>query len=137
MARLKYWAWISCIHDVRPLTKYRLTEALGGPDKVFFAERDELLAAGAAEKEAELLSDKSMAAAERALAKCEENHIDVLTIQDARYPERLRNIPDPPLVLYILGKLPPVDEALLIAVVGRSEERRVGKECRSRWSPYH
>src|SRR3712207_9561528 len=29
----------------------------------------------------------------------------------------------------LLG-LPPV-------VVGRSEERRVGKECRSRWSPYH
>src|SRR2546426_8809617 len=23
------------------------------------------------------------------------------------------------------------------AVVERSEERRVGKECRSRWSPYH
>src|SRR3712207_3924065 len=23
------------------------------------------------------------------------------------------------------------------AVVPRSEERRVGKECRSRWSPYH
>ena len=22
-------------------------------------------------------------------------------------------------------------------VGGRSEERRVGKECRSRWSPYH
>ena len=23
------------------------------------------------------------------------------------------------------------------ATSGRSEERRVGKECRSRWSPYH
>ena len=23
------------------------------------------------------------------------------------------------------------------AAIGRSEERRVGKECRSRWSPYH
>ena len=23
------------------------------------------------------------------------------------------------------------------AVLARSEERRVGKECRSRWSPYH
>ena len=23
------------------------------------------------------------------------------------------------------------------ATVSRSEERRVGKECRSRWSPYH
>ena len=27
--------------------------------------------------------------------------------------------------------------ARLAAVFGRSEERRVGKECRSRWSPYH
>ena len=27
-------------------------------------------------------------------------------------------------------------ESFLI-VKGRSEERRVGKECRSRWSPYH
>ena len=24
-----------------------------------------------------------------------------------------------------------------VLVVDRSEERRVGKECRSRWSPYH
>ena len=25
----------------------------------------------------------------------------------------------------------------LLAELRRSEERRVGKECRSRWSPYH
>ena len=25
----------------------------------------------------------------------------------------------------------------LPALISRSEERRVGKECRSRWSPYH
>ena len=25
----------------------------------------------------------------------------------------------------------------IIVAQGRSEERRVGKECRSRWSPYH
>ena len=25
----------------------------------------------------------------------------------------------------------------MAAVFARSEERRVGKECRSRWSPYH
>src|SRR2546430_11390644 len=29
------------------------------------------------------------------------------------------------------------DVMLLPLVVLRSEERRVGKECRSRWSPYH
>ena len=42
----------------------------------------------------------------------------------------------------------PVDDAIITGVYGsqrilngipkwRSEERRVGKECRSRWSPYH
>src|SRR2546427_13009967 len=29
------------------------------------------------------------------------------------------------------------DFAIGVPGVGRSEERRVGKECRSRWSPYH
>ena len=35
--------------------------------------------------------------------------------------------------------LPMINEAIytLYEGVGRSEERRVGKECRSRWSPYH
>ena len=27
--------------------------------------------------------------------------------------------------------------SLIVDPAGRSEERRVGKECRSRWSPYH
>ena len=27
--------------------------------------------------------------------------------------------------------------SLYLAYFTRSEERRVGKECRSRWSPYH
>ena len=29
------------------------------------------------------------------------------------------------------------DEYQITTYEGRSEERRVGKECRSRWSPYH
>ena len=33
--------------------------------------------------------------------------------------------------MIILTKYEPVD------IFNRSEERRVGKECRSRWSPYH
>ena len=29
------------------------------------------------------------------------------------------------------------DNDMAVARYTRSEERRVGKECRSRWSPYH
>ena len=39
-----------------------------------------------------------------------------------------------------LGVIVLIIGAAVLAVpffTGRSEERRVGKECRSRWSPYH
>src|SRR2546422_8330965 len=52
------------------------------------------------------------------------------------------------LPIYIFGVLPKtglndftsrviVTVSLFLAYESRSEERRVGKECRSRWSPYH
>src|SRR5438034_3982908 len=38
----------------------------------------------------------------------------------------------------MLGSLSNYPENLVLRVLdARSEERRVGKECRSRWSPYH
>src|SRR5256886_10245031 len=46
----------------------------------------------------------------------------------------------PPLAPIELAQHPPRDEwdqELVVARELRSEERRVGKECRSRWSPYH
>ena len=40
-----------------------------------------------------------------------------------------------PIILANALQLSNLDLAFLISA--RSEERRVGKECRSRWSPYH
>src|SRR6266540_1872287 len=49
--------------------------------------------------------------------------------------------PDPtPRTLFLFAVIPKNEEQVRNAVEcgdGRSEERRVGKECRSRWSPYH
>src|SRR2546430_7108402 len=39
--------------------------------------------------------------------------------------------------LRLLHWRPPRDSTALGSALIRSEERRVGKECRSRWSPYH
>lgn len=43
--------------------------------------------------------------------------VDALTWHDPRYPERLRQIPDAPPVLYVRGSLPPEEEPA-VAVVG-------------------
>ena len=39
--------------------------------------------------------------------------------------------------LPVLGKVKDSFLGLTFTSLDRSEERRVGKECRSRWSPYH
>src|SRR5258707_13692577 len=45
--------------------------------------------------------------------------------------------PDPTRYSYEFTKAEFVIRHILIEHDARSEERRVGKECRSRWSPYH
>ena len=37
----------------------------------------------------------------------------------------------------ILNNAADLEQYLSSGTIKRSEERRVGKECRSRWSPYH
>ena len=50
---------------------------------------------------------------------------DLKTVQDlAKYPELFPDPEDP-------------SKGIIYGGITRSEERRVGKECRSRWSPYH
>ncbi len=39
--------------------------------------------------------------------------------------------------LFLFSRTGKADRAIAPFIRQRSEERRVGKECRSRWSPYH
>src|SRR3712207_7629419 len=52
-----------------------------------------------------------------------------------RYPHVVRQPQENYYGLVLLSRLPLISPRVDYLV--RSEERRVGKECRSRWSPYH
>src|SRR2546430_14364348 len=49
------------------------------------------------------------------------------------------NVPNPDEAVpsFVSGAMAKAGKGLLEGTLQRSEERRVGKECRSRWSPYH
>ena len=49
-----------------------------------------------------------------------EKDIHILTLSDSGYPERLRNIYDPPLVLYWRGRQPPWDSRPMISTSARA-----------------
>lgn len=118
MAALKYWLWLADA-AVSPRAKAALLRRYGDAQRAFFAPSGEIKATdGVGAQEAELLEARSLAESERIIAACDELGIDIITLEDRAYPVRLKNIFAPPPVLYVKGKLPPMDDFAAIAVVG-------------------
>lgn len=119
MASVKYWLWLTTRKGLGTLTAVRILDRFGSPESAYFADGgacDRVEALSLQGKKS--LLDKDLSGAERILADCDRLGIRLLTLQDAEYPNRLKSIPDPPLVLYLRGKLPPIDEELVIGMVG-------------------
>lgn len=116
---LKYWVWLAELPGLKSPARLALLRHFGSPEDLFFADREELLLAeNVPPAQAELALNRDLSAADRILADCQRLGQRILTIQDAEYPQRLRNIFDPPLVLYAKGRMPAIDEEAAIAAVG-------------------
>ncbi|MCM1148919.1 MAG: DNA-processing protein DprA [Butyricicoccus sp.] len=119
MSELIYWVWFSSLRGVRTVLLRELLRRLGGPKAVFLAEERALTECGASAGELDtLLNQRQLKTAGEIISRCEQQGTDILTLQDAAYPARLRAIPDPPWVLYVRGRLPDVDSEAAIAIVG-------------------
>ena len=119
MAALKFWTWLTTLPGLSSRSRLLLLEHFQSPEDIYYADTEELLLAeGMTRAQAELLGDKSLDRAERVLEECARKEQFILTMQDAAYPNRLRGIYDPPVLLYGRGALPLFDEEAAIAVVG-------------------
>ena len=124
---LQYWLWLSekaCVSKVRRLA---LLRQLGSIDAIYFAnEADLSLVPEITQEELEGLLDKNLTKANEILNQCYELDIRVLTWQDAQYPPALRNITDPPIVLYYKGRLPAFGTAPALALIGARKASAAG-----------
>ena len=119
MASLKYWLWLTQLHSMTPAQILAVLRHFGTPEGAYFADPGEYqLVEGLTGRARKALEDKRLAGAELILEECEKLGLSLLTIQDAQYPDCLKNIPDPPALLYYKGKLPSFDEVPTIGVVG-------------------
>lgn len=129
MSELEYWIWFSNLRCLRQRTKQALMERFETPKGIWFAEEAELRAvAGILPDEVEALLERNPGETAAILRRCGEEHVSVLTLRDASYPERLRMIPDPPAVLYVKGTLPTVDAEAVIGVVGTRQSTPYGEK---------
>ena len=121
MAPLKYWLWMATRRGTEERPEYlcRVLEHFGTPEAAYFADPGEYdLVPDLPELVRQELRDKELDGAERILEQCARLNLRILTVQDAEYPERLRQIRDYPLVLYLKGRWFPLDEMPAITMVG-------------------
>ena len=72
------------------------------------------------------LEDKDLSNAKKIEKICQDKGVEILTFSDPQYPTRLKNIDDPPFVLYYRGVIPDLESVPVIAVVGTRKATAYG-----------
>ena len=114
---MRHWIWLSTI-GLSIQAEHILLDRYEDPERIYEAPEDELRELLPPGEAAAVLSRKSLVHADKVLEDCAKLQVQVLTIRDTLYPDRLRNIDTPPAVLYVRGTMPVIDDEAAIAVVG-------------------
>lgn len=100
---MKFWIWMSRL-NIKPIIKYNLIQKYKEPKRVYKLTKEELLGNGIEIEDVnEILENKYKNNLDKYIHYMEKHKIEIITINDKNYPEMLKNIYDPPIVLYIKG----------------------------------
>ncbi len=114
-----FWVWLAERLGAANRDFTKLIALYGNPYELFHAEDGELeRLEGIHPRTLALLSNKSLDAATKILDTCERLGIGILPYGDRCYPMALRELRDPPIVLYYVGEPLEFSDLLCIGMVG-------------------
>lgn len=122
-----YWIWFSML-KISDRQKLMLLEN-NSPETLFHRDPED---PGLPEQLREALQEKDLTQAERIVQSCKDKAIQIITIRSRAYPPRLRNIAEPPLVLYGRGVVPDWDAAPVVGIVGTRDLSPYGRKTATR-----
>ncbi len=99
------WLMLAKTPGVGTKTYSTLLQQFGSPDAVFQASTDDLAAVGLKSKSLNFLKSPDWSQVESDFLWAEQELAHILTLNDEHYPKLLREIPDPPPVLYVYGQI--------------------------------
>lgn len=133
MSALKYWIWLASRRGLGPAGALTVLDYFVTPERAYYAGREEYEVLPLLPSQRRSLADKSLDQAERILGDCDRLGLRIMTFQDADYPQRLRALADPPMVLYIRGRVFRFDEEAAIGVVGARDPTPYGEKWAERF----
>ena len=119
-AHLPSWLRLTLIPGIGGETQRKLLKAFGSPEAVFSASRQALRELISEKNIALLLETENSKAIATALQWVQGDHLHIVTLADAEYPQALLQIPDPPTLLYVRGRLELLNRRALAVVGSRS-----------------
>ncbi len=130
---LIHWIWLATRSGLNERQKVAVLDVFSDPEEVFYGDKAAYAnVEGMTSEGAKSLEDKDLAQAREILDNCIEKDIQICTFHDADYPTRLKNIADPPLVLYHRGHLGQLEGGPVIGVVGTRKASAYGMTTASR-----
>lgn len=134
MEQQPYWLGFSLIPGIGPIRVRRLLDYFGDLGSAWSAPSAELTRAGLDGRSIEsLVSRRGRIDLDAERARLEAKSVALVTLDDPAYPERLRQIYGPPILLYVRGELRPTDD-LSIAIVGTRRATAYGRQAAERIS---
>ena len=123
------------VQGIGSMTAQQIIEALGSLAAVFDASAETLqgIPGIGAERAALLTQDLRLVSAGEELERASKTGVQVITWADETYPALLKEIADPPLVLYVAGDVTALDTPS-IAIVGTRHPTVYGRETARRFA---
>ncbi len=123
-----YWVWLAEKCGVACREFDRLIREFENPFEIYSLEDYEIAHLGLGAGLAARLCQKDLRSSQDILDTCRRDGIDIISYGDARYPDRLKLIQDPPVVLYCKGHFPNFDAMLCVGVVGTRKMTEYGRQ---------
>ena len=114
----KYWVWLSSINNLSLDIIYKLLERYKEPEKIWYLDKKDLERLDINKENINKILDIYYKQnIDNVMFYIKKNNIKVISINDKEYPESLKRIYDPPIVLYANGNLNLLNNKS-IAIVG-------------------
>ena len=125
-----YWIWLQAAVGLAFKNVKPMLNSFKTAEDVYNATPSDLEFSGLFSKTAlSRLKNKNLDAARKILNECEKRGIEIVTLADNRYPPLLKEIDNPPVLLYAKGNLELLDCRPCVCIVGPREVSVFGKKA--------
>ena len=124
-----YWLWLSLAVSPGSHSFKKLLNKFKTVEEIYKA-TDKMINSAIDPKSSDRkgLIDKSLEKATEVRDFCKKMNIGIVTYADELYPDSLRDIPNPPVLLYYRGKFPKFNDYVSISVVGTRYPTSYGRK---------